>query len=102
MVAIVLAAYTVLLLVGGVFGYVKAGSRVSLITAVPFAIALAICAWVGEPHGLHVALGLQGILLVVFSLRFLKTRKFMPAGLMGAVTLLAVLLELGLRGSGSS
>jgi uncharacterized membrane protein (UPF0136 family) len=93
----VLVVYIVLLLVGGVFGYLKAGSRVSLFTAVPFAVALAICIFLRQPLGLYLALGLQAILLVVFALRFSKTRKFMPAGLMVGATALAMLLELALR-----
>lgn len=83
-------------------GYVKAGSRVSLYTSAVFAVALAICLFLGQPVGLYVALALQAILLVVFALRLSKTRKFMPSGLMVVVTALAIVLEVALRSTPTS
>jgi len=94
MTTLILAVYLVLLVVGGVMGYLKAGSKVSLITSAVFAAALALCVWGSVPHGLRVAQVLQGVLVIVFAIRYVKTKKFMPAGLMLAVTLLALALEL--------
>jgi len=53
-----------------------------VITAALFAVALAIAGYTGLTYGAEVVLALLLVLLVVFALRLLKTRKFMPAGLM--------------------
>ncbi len=89
----VLWIYIVLLLAGGVMGLVKAGSKISLITSSLFALLLALCA-VGVIKPFYIAEILVGLLLVVFGIRFAKGRKFMPSGLMIALSLvvLAVLL----------
>lgn len=94
MMTLILTTYIVLLLVGGVMGFLKAGSKVSLITASVFAVALAVCVYAPVPSGLRIAQGLQGLLIVVFLMRYLKTKKFMPSGLMLAVTVVALGLEL--------
>jgi len=36
----------------------------------------------GQPWGLIIAVGVTVVLLLAFMMRWLKTRKFMPAGLM--------------------
>ena len=77
----VLWVYIVLLLVGGFMGFVKAKSKISLITSVIFAALLALCALRIIPQ-MPVAHGLVFLLLIVFVIRLVKTRKFMPAGLM--------------------
>lgn len=84
--------YIVLLLAGGLMGFLKAGSKISLITSGAFAIALsgAALGWLGPAY---VADLLLGVLLAVFLARFAKGKKFMPAGLMSIVTLLAIVLR---------
>ncbi len=88
---IALGVYAVLLAVGGVIGYAKAGSRPSLIaglgSAVAAILALVLCfqngIW-GMGLGAMVAL----LLACFFGYRFaVKTRKFMPAGLLAVVSL---------------
>ena len=90
---IVLWVYIVLLLVGGTMGLIKAGSKVSLITSAIFAVLLALCA-LGIIRPFYLADVFVGLLLVVFGIRFAKGRKFMPSGLMLALSavMLAVLL----------
>jgi uncharacterized membrane protein (UPF0136 family) len=89
----VLWVYIALLILGGVIGFVKAGSRVSLISSVVFAVALALFAAGILPwkFGADVLLV---VLLVVFAARYLKVKKFMPAGLMIVLTLAALALRL--------
>jgi uncharacterized membrane protein (UPF0136 family) len=90
---IVLWVYIVLLLAGGLMGFIKAGSKISLIVSSIFAAALALCA-TGIIHPFYVADILVGCLLLVFGMRFAKGRKFMPSGLMlilSAGTLAALL-----------
>ncbi|MHC1763843.1 MAG: TMEM14 family protein [Verrucomicrobiia bacterium] len=88
----ILWIYIVLLIAGGVAGFLKAGSKVSLVTSVVFALALALFAagLIAWPLGANLLLG---ILLVVFIVRYVKTRKFMPAGLLILLTAVALLLR---------
>jgi uncharacterized membrane protein (UPF0136 family) len=95
---ITLAIYAALLLAGGAIGYVKAGSRASLIagsmSAAIAVVALAISMWAvrwGIALGMLLAIALFGL----FGYRYaVKTKKFMPSGLLAVVSLavLAVML----------
>jgi uncharacterized membrane protein (UPF0136 family) len=78
-------AYGLLALVGGVMGYAKVKSTASLVSGTVSGILLilaAIAYLVGQSWGLILATAITAILIVVFIVRFAKTRKFMPAGLM--------------------
>jgi uncharacterized membrane protein (UPF0136 family) len=88
----VLWIYIILLVAGGLVGYLKAKSQVSLIMAASFAAALSLCAAhvISYPHFAEVLLA---ALLVVFAVRLTKTKKFMPAGMMLAITLAAMALR---------
>lgn len=90
MAAFVLPVYIVLLLVGGLMGYLKAGSKVSLVTSAAFALALLVAGYARVPYGPQVILALLIVLAVVFVARLIKTRKFMPAGLMVLLTFAAL------------
>jgi uncharacterized membrane protein (UPF0136 family) len=92
----VLWIYIVLLLIGGLIGFLKAGSKVSLITS---AVAAAVLILAGIP-GLFTPTvartlsdGIMAALLVVFAIRFAKKRKFMPSGLMFVITGAALVLR---------
>jgi uncharacterized membrane protein (UPF0136 family) len=92
----VLWIYIVLLLVGGLFGFFKGKSNISLVTSVVFAGLLILTTLRGifDPafaNGLANVVLL--VLLVVFTLRLAKTKKFMPSGLMLALTILALALR---------
>lgn len=94
----ILGVYLTLLVAGGLVGWLKAGSKVSLITAVVSAAALAVCGFGPVPGGPRWVTGIQVLLLGVFVARWLKTRKFMPAGLLVVVTALALGLGWWARG----
>ena len=84
----ILVGYAVLLVVGGLIGYRKAGSRPSLIAgSVSGAVAL-LAAGLMLRDGRAIWLGvvLAALMLIVFTIRFTKTRKFMPSGLLGVVS----------------
>ncbi len=89
----ILWIYIILLVVGGLIGFIKAKSKVSLYMSLGFAIALSLCALEILPRPSCVADGLQILLLVVFGMRVVKTKKFMPAGMMLIVTVLALALR---------
>lgn len=91
---ITLGIYALLLGVGGLIGYFKAGSRPSLIAGSLSAIAAAIALvlsirasrW-GVPLGLLLSMSL----FVLFGYRYaVKTRKFMPTGLLAVASLVVL------------
>ena len=85
--------YVTLLLAGGLVGLIKAGSKISLVVSALFAVLLALCA-TGIIHPFYITDIILGVLAVVFCVRYLKSSKFMPSGLMllFSVVVLAVLL----------
>ena len=88
----VLWIYIILLVIGGLIGFFKGKSRVSLIMSVIFAAALSLCA-AQIIFQAYVADILLAMLLVVFGMRLAKTKKFMPSGMMLVVTLAALALR---------
>jgi uncharacterized membrane protein (UPF0136 family) len=84
----ILWIYIVLLVLGGVMGYLKARSTVSLYTSVGFAAALTLAAVGLLP--LQAADWIMAALIIVFAFRFAKTRRVMPAGFMVILTILAL------------
>lgn len=89
---LVLWIYIILLVIGGLIGFLKAKSQVSLIMSVSFAALLALCA-AGIVFQPYVADILLAALLIVFAMRLTKTKKFMPAGVMLILTLAALALR---------
>lgn len=90
---IILWVYIALLVAGGLVGFLKAGSKISLITSLIFGLVLALCA-LGILRPSYVADIVLALLLVVFGVRFSKGRKFMPAGFLVLLTLLTLVLRL--------
>jgi len=91
----VLWAYIVLLLVGGLIGFLKAGSRISLLTSAISAAVLVVTTLpaVFQPGFRRAAAEIvMALLLVVFAVRLTKTKKFMPSGLMLVLTVAALVL----------
>ena len=88
--------YIVLLVVGGLIGFLKAGSKVSLITSAIAAAALVLTV-IPNLFAANLARALADIvmaaLLVTFAIRLAKTKKFMPAGLMLLITILVLALR---------
>lgn len=90
--------YGLLSMVGGIMGYRQAGSKVSLISGLISGLMLLIGAglmYQDKAVGLRLAQVVAGLLVIVFLSRLLKTRKFMPAGLMiaaGIATLITLFL----------
>ncbi|WP_414583677.1 TMEM14 family protein [Scytonema sp. PCC 10023] len=93
-------AYGILAIIGGIIGYRKANSKVSLISGIISGLLLMIAAFVylqGQTWGLTLAAVITGVLIVVFGFRLVKTRKFMPAGfmtLLGVVALATMVTQL--------
>jgi len=92
---IVLWIYIVFLVAGGLVGFLKAGSKMSIITSLVFGILLALSAL--GILSLAVAMILIGLLAVFFGVRFAKGKKFMPAGLMTVLSAVALLALFAVR-----
>ncbi len=93
--ALIVIVYALLVMVGGVIGFVKAGSLPSLIAGILGGLALLTAGWGisrGQIWGLQTALALMLGLLVFFSIRYLRSspRAFMPGGLMSILSLFAL------------
>ena len=94
MTAYVVLVYGVLVIVGGVMGYAKAKSKPSLIAGGLFGIIAIVGALLMMQHnasGFYISLTASFLLLLFFSRRFSATKKFMPSGLMMALSLITVL-----------
>lgn len=89
--------FGLLTIVGGVIGYVKAGSTISIIAGSISGIALIVAAFLlpGNPAlGLAIA-GLVSILLAGrFIPAFMKTGGVMPAGLMSILSVIGVIMAI--------
>jgi uncharacterized membrane protein (UPF0136 family) len=91
---VVLIVYAVLLIVGGVIGFVKARSRPSLIAGTISGVIALIAAWISgtynEDGGYSIALLLAIALFILFTYRASRTRKFMPAGLLSVASVVVI------------
>ncbi|KAG7488611.1 hypothetical protein MATL_G00036730 [Megalops atlanticus] len=84
--------YAALVASGGIMGYVKAGSVPSLAAGLLFGGVAGIGAYQisQNPKDVWVSLAASGTLAGIMGMRFFKSRKFMPAGLMAAASVLMV------------
>jgi len=88
----VLWIYIALLVIGGLMGFLKAKSKVSLIMSSIFALLLALYN-LGKINVEHFPEILIGLLIIVFGIRLAKTKKFMPAGLMLTLSIAVLILR---------
>lgn len=71
-------------------GFLKAKSKVSLIMAVAFAALIGVSVLISAP--LYVPKILLTLLAFVFVIRLVKTKKFIPSGLMLLITGITLVL----------
>ncbi|MBW4455211.1 MAG: hypothetical protein KME55_22260 [Nostoc indistinguendum CM1-VF10] len=86
-------AYGILAIAGGIIGYIQAKSKVSLISGSISGLLLVLAGYFqlqGQSWGAILAVIVTAVLVVVFAFRLVKTRKFMPAGLMTILGMLAL------------
>jgi uncharacterized membrane protein (UPF0136 family) len=95
---VALGIYAVLLAVGGVIGYTKAGSTPSLIAGLASAVGAILALLLSlqnRTFGMGLACLLAILLFVFFGYRYAaKTRKFMPAGLLSMVSLVVLVVSI--------
>ena len=80
-----LLVLSIFVLIGGIIGYTKAKSKASLIAGTISSVLLAVsfAYALSDPlHGLMAGLAVTVLLDVVFVMRLIKTKKFMPSGMM--------------------
>jgi len=83
--------YVALLIVGGLMGFIKGKSRISLTSSLIFAVILALVA-LGKITPSYIAEIVVGFLFVFFGARFIRSKKVMPAGMMTVVSLVVLIL----------
>lgn len=93
--SVVLIVYIVLLIAGGLVGFIKAKSKPSLVMSLLFAVFLALAEFGLQRRSLSDILLL--VLLFFFGMRFAKNKKFMPGGLMTILTLATLLIRYFVR-----
>lgn len=84
--------YAAIVATGGIIGYVKAGSAISLAMGLLFGGLSAFGAYQTsqDPRNFYVLLLTSGSLMALMGYRFMNSGKFMPAGLVAALSLLMV------------
>lgn len=87
---IILLIYSILLEAGGAIGFIKAGSKASVIASTIF--ALVIFLFIFNVLPIAYAWTVLVFLLLFFGSRFAKGRKFMPNGMMLILTLITLIL----------
>lgn len=85
-----IAAYSLLLLVGGTIGFIKSGSVISVAAGSLSALLLFISLYLKQAYsqiGYNVTYALLIALAALFTWRFSITLKFMPAGLLSILSI---------------
>ena len=87
---IILLIYCVLLVLGGLMGFIKAGSKASIIASSVFAAILLLFIFGVLP--IEYTWTVVAFLIVFFGMRFMKGKKFMPNGLMLVLSIVTLVL----------
>ena len=94
-VAIEVWVYGVIMIVGGIAGFARVGSKASLISGVGFGLLLllsGIGVWNGSRDSVMGAILVALVLVVLFAIRYAKKRRFMPAGVLAILSVVAAVL----------
>ncbi|VDO35472.1 unnamed protein product [Haemonchus placei] len=86
--------YAALLTAGGVIGYLKAGSVPSLIAGAGSGAIVAAFTFLDLPYKTLAVAGVSGVLTYVMGMRFANSHKIMPAGVIAAASVCALVVQL--------
>lgn len=86
-------AYAALLAVGGVVGYTRKGSKISLAAGLTFGSVAGYGAYcvTRDPKNVKISLFSAFLLTLIMGMRFKRSKKLMPAGLVACLSLLMIL-----------
>jgi uncharacterized membrane protein (UPF0136 family) len=87
---IILLIYSILLEAGGMMGFIKAGSKASVIASTVFAVIIFLFIFNVLP--IAYVWTVLAFLMLFFGMRFAKGKKFMPNGMMLILTIVTLLL----------
>jgi uncharacterized membrane protein (UPF0136 family) len=93
--AIEILVYGVIMILGGIMGYVKVGSKASLLSGVGMGLALLASSygvWHEKREALIASVVIAALLVALFAMRLVKTKRFMPAGVLAILSLAAVII----------
>lgn len=86
-----------LTIIGGIIGYVKAGSLPSIIAGAITGILLLVAGWIlpsNRMPGLVIGLIVSLLLAAQFVPKFIRTKSVMPAGLMSILSVIGIVLAI--------
>ncbi|KAL6731838.1 hypothetical protein Aduo_002664 [Ancylostoma duodenale] len=86
--------YAGLLMVGGVVGYLKAGSVPSLVAGAGSGAIVAAFTFLDLPYKTLAVAGVSGVLSYVMGMRFANSHKIMPAGVIAVASIATLLVHL--------
>jgi uncharacterized membrane protein (UPF0136 family) len=95
--AIIVWVYALMMAVGGVFGYLKVHSKASLISGLGFGLILLYTGyevWNGSRENLWASAIIAALLMVIFAIRLVKTRRFMPGGMLALLSMVTLVIFL--------
>ena len=98
---IVVMAYGIVVMLGGLIGYLTARSLPSLFAGTicgAALVAVAMCLFRDSTIAYFVSLGVTALLTGFFIFRYISTYKLMPAGIMSVLSLIVFILLLTTRG----
>ncbi|XP_005426440.1 transmembrane protein 14A [Geospiza fortis] len=86
-------AYASLLVVGGVVAYTRKGSKISLAAGLTFGAVAGYGAYcvTCDPRNVKISLFSSFLLTIIMGMRFKRSKKLMPAGLVACLSLLMIL-----------
>ncbi len=87
---VIMLLYGIIILVGGIVGHLKAGSKASLISGLLFGLLLFAATWGmfrNKRWGDYLALITSALLIAFFAFRYVHTSNFLPAGLLAVASL---------------
>ncbi|XP_064617138.1 transmembrane protein 14C-like [Liolophura sinensis] len=95
---IISIVYASVVAIGGIIGYVKAGSSMSLAMGLSCGGLMGIGAYQTsvDPRNIWLSLAVSALLTCVMGYRFSNSGKFMPAGLVASLSIL-MLIRFGSR-----
>ncbi|XP_048154493.1 transmembrane protein 14A isoform X1 [Corvus hawaiiensis] len=86
-------AYASLLMFGGVVAYTRKGSKISLAAGLTFGSVAGYGAYcvTCDPRNVKISLFSSFLLTIIMGMRFKRSKKLMPAGLIACLSLLMIL-----------